>query len=174
MKNIFYFCLLTLFFSCSLKEEKKATDKLYFDLEGYFIEEATRLAKENPTITKTVMVNDKVEKKQVKLDNWKQEFGSFISADINKASWKGSFRISKAGNLVVFSSENEKIPVKKVEITYQHKTIQSIKILIVNTNILYTSGDILTYYPDSLYEIKKTQQIKLMKEKRYQVTGKFK
>ncbi len=173
MKNIFYFCLLALFFSCSLKEEKKATDKLYFDLEGYFTKEAARLAKENPTITKTVMVNDKVEKKQLKLENWKQEFGSFIGADINKASWKGSFRISKNENLAIFSSENEKIPVKKVEITYQNKAIRSIKILIATTNILYTSGDLLTYYPDSLYEIKKTQQIKLMKEKRYQVIGKF-
>jgi len=46
--------------------------------------------------------------------------------------------------------------------------------VISNKNILYSSGDTLVYYPDSLYEIRKHQKIKLLAQKTYQITGKLK
>lgn len=174
MKKQLSFCVILLCLACNVKEEKKVEDKMYFDLDGYFKKEATRLTKTNPTVFKTVVVNGKTEEKNLKLQNWKQEFSSFIDADINKASWRGSFTVSKTDSLITYISENKKIPISKVEVRFLHQSIASVKIFINNKNYLYTSSDSLIYYPDSLYRIKKTQNIKLIDAKNYQVTGKFK
>lgn len=119
------------------------------------------------------MVNGQSEEKNIKINNWEKEFESFIAADINKASWRGSFKVQKDNLTTIYLTQNEKIPVKKVEITYLKDKIYGIKIFITTTNRLYTSKDSLVYYPDSLYQIKKLQDIKLMDPKTYQVTGRF-
>jgi len=146
---------------------------MYFDLDGYFKKEARRLTKTNQSIEKTVIVNGKAESKNVKIDNWEQEFNSFIAADINKASWKSAFKVEKTNEFETYTSNSEKIPVKKLIISFSDEKVVAIKIFIVNTNDLYVSNDSLSYYPDSLYQLKKTQKIKLMDGKKYQVTGKF-
>lgn len=159
--------------SCNLKENKKAGNKTYFNLAGYFKNEAIRLSKANPTISKTVFINGKEEQKNIRIKNWEQEFKSFTDADINKASWKGSFNVAKSGDQTIYTSHSDKIPVKKLEIALANNKLTSIKVYITNANGLYTSQDSLIYYPDSLYQIKKTQHIKLMENKRYSITGKF-
>lgn len=173
MKKILFCCLVVIYSSCNLKEQDKASSKSYFDLDRYFKSEVSRLTKANLIIDKTVIVNAKSEEKKVNIKNWEKELESFISADINKAAWRGSFKIKKNKSSEVYLNDNEKIPVKKVEITYRNNKISAIKIFITNTNRLYTSKDSLSYYPDSLYQIKKVQQIKLMDQKIYQITGRF-
>jgi hypothetical protein len=173
MKRVFFCLLIACCAACNLKEQEKINAKTYFDLAGYFNQEATRLTKKDIFIDKTVVVNNQTESKKIKV-NWLNEFNSFISSDINKDSWKGSFKIIKNDNLNSYLADNDKIPVKKIEIGYRNQKVAFIKIFVVNTNSLYTSKDSLSYYPDSLYEIKKTQQIKLMSKKEYRVTGKLK
>ncbi|TCC89506.1 hypothetical protein EZ428_17600 [Pedobacter frigiditerrae] len=168
------FLVILLAFSCNLKDKDKANAKPYFDLAGYFKKEAIRLSKTNPILNKTVFINGKEEQKNINIKNWDQEFKSFIDADINKASWNGSFNATIAGGLTTYTSHSEKIPVKKLEISLENNRLTSIKVYITNANDLYTSQDSLSYYPDSLYQIKKTQHIKLMETKQYRITGKFK
>lgn len=174
MKKLILYSLVICCCACTFKEQDKLTTKTYFDLAGYFKKEALRLKKANLPIDKIVMVNGKMEEKKITITDWEKEFDSFISSDINKASWKGSFKTEKDNNVATYTSNNDKIPVKKVELTYQNEKITAIKIFVTNTNDLYTSKDTLSYYPDSLYQIKKIQNIKLMSEKNYQITGKFK
>lgn len=173
MRKLFFFCLVIFCSSCTLKEQDKTSAQLYFDLDSYFKAESQRLSKANLQIHKTVMVNGQSEEKNIKINNWEKEFESFIAADINKASWRGSFKVQKDNLTTIYLTQNEKIPVKKVEITYLKDKIYGIKIFITTTNRLYTSKDSLVYYPDSLYQIKKLQDIKLMDPKTYQVTGRF-
>lgn len=174
MKKLFFACFVLFCSACTLKEQDKIATKSYFDLESYFKQEATRLTKANQLIDKTVLVNGKAEEKNLLIKDWEKEFSSFIDADINKASWRGSFKLAKTDSLTTYTSNSDKIPVKKLEITYKDNKVMAIKVFVTNTNNLYTSQDSLSYYPDSLYQIKKTQHIKLMDEKKYQITGKFK
>lgn len=168
-------CFLVIFgSSCTLKEQDKPTVPSYFDLDNYFKAEAKRLTKANTPIEKSVGVNGQVEQQKIQITNWEKEFDSFISADINKASWKGSFKVQKNPSLTIYATESDKIPVKELRIAYRNNQIYSIKIFISNSNNLYTSKDSLSYYPDSLYQINKTQHIKLMEEKKYNITGRFK
>ncbi|MFI5453774.1 hypothetical protein ACHMWN_16670 [Pedobacter sp. UC225_61] len=174
MKKLIFACCVIFCSACTLKEQDKTQAKTYFDLETYFKQEATRLTKSNQPIYKTVLVNGKAEEKKLLIKNWEKEFSSFIDADINKTSWRGSFKLTKTDSLTTYTSDSKKIPVKKLEIAYKNNKVMAIKIFVTNTNDLYTSQDSLSYYPDSLYQIKKIQHIKLMDEKNYQITGKFK
>ena len=166
--------LIFLSYSCTQNEQNKTQKVAYFSLKNYFETEAERLNALNLQIHKTVAINDVNEHKLVKINNFGNELNTFISSDINKASWRGAFIVKKDEHLALYTTENKKIPVKKLEIRYQNNRIKSIQVFLRTANILYHSSDTLTYFPDSLYEIKKTQKIKLLKEKRYVVIGKFK
>ncbi|MBC7614963.1 MAG: hypothetical protein H7202_02740 [Pedobacter sp.] len=166
--------LIFLLHSCTPTEQNKTQKAAYFSLKNYFEKETERLNGLNLQIHKTVAINGINEHKLVKINNFKNELNTFISSDINKASWRGAFIVKKDEHLALYTTENKKIPVKKLEIRFQNNKVKSIQIFLRTVNILYYSSDTLTYFPDSLYEIKKTQKIKLLKEKKYVVIGKFK
>jgi len=162
-------------FSCNQRKEAEAnTDLLYFDVKGYFGKEISRLQRLKPIVNKTVSVNGTAENKTAKITDWAKELAIFVNADINKTSWKGSFKTTAQNGVDIYTSDNRKIPVKKVSITWNGQKAGKIEIIIDNKNILYQSQDTLTYCPDSLYAIKKQQKIRLLKEKKYSVIGKLK
>lgn len=163
--------LLLILTSCVQEEQNKVQFETYFNLKSYFEKEANRLNKLHLQVDKSVSINGETEHKQVQINDFKNELSIFIDADINKASWRDAFTVKKAEGLELYTTKNEKIPVKKVEIRYQNNKLKSIQILVSTVNILYRSSDTLTYFPDSLYEIKKTQKIKLLKEKKYRING---
>lgn len=173
MRNFALFCVLAMFASCNLKSNDQPDTQAYFNLSDYFKNEVARLSKNNPSIVKTVLVNGKAEKKTVQITNWQQELSSFIEADINKASWKGSFLLTKSDTSEIYTSQSDKIPVKKLIIVKANDKVKSVKIFLANENSLYTSNDSLVYNSDDFYEIVKTQKIKLMDSKRYVIHGKF-
>lgn len=162
-------------FSCNQQKESEAnTDLLYFDVKGYFGKEIARLRKLKPSVNKTVSINETNENKILKITDWEKELAIFLNADINKTSWKGSFVISKQNGSDVYTSSSKKIPVKIITVKRDSLRIRKIEIIIAYQNILYQSHDTLSYYPDSLYEIKKEQKIRFLKEKKYSITGKMK
>ncbi|GGI25080.1 hypothetical protein [Pedobacter mendelii] len=174
-KKLIFLVFALGFIACNQREESKAnTDLLYFDINGYFKKEAVRLKKLNPQIVKEVSVNDVSETQTLKLTDWEKELAIFINADINKASWKGSFNMDKKFELEHYTSSSKKIPIKDVVINTLNNKVKKVQIIISNKNILYTSSDTLIYYPDSLYQIKKYQKIKLLMAKSYHILGKFK
>lgn len=174
-KKLILFLFTLCFFGCNQREEFKAsTGLLYFDVDGFFKQEVARLKKVNPEVVKEVSVNGTTEQSAIHIPNWEKELAIFSNADINKASWKGSFEIQKTENTESYTSNNKRIPVKKVLVYRYHSKVNKLEIIISNKNILYSSGDTLLYCPDSLYQIKKHQKIKLMKAKTYGVTGRFK
>jgi len=176
MRNTIFLLLIVLFFgSCNSAAPKKQSSVLsYFDVKGYFAKEAERLKLLKPEIDKTVMVNKEEEHRKLKITDWKKELSIFSDADINKSAWQGLFKIHKEKDLETYLSNDEKVPVKSLRISYKNGKLFGIEILISNANSLYTSNDTLSYFPDSLYQVRKTQHIKLLKEKNYRITGKFK
>ncbi|MBO9675043.1 MAG: hypothetical protein J7577_16465 [Sphingobacteriaceae bacterium] len=163
------------FFSCNQQKETEAnTDLLYFDIKGYFGKEISRLQKLNPIVNKTVSVNGVAENNTTKIASWAKELAIFVNADINKASWKGNFKLKELNGIAIYTSDNKKIPIKKISVTRSGLKTQKIEIITDNKNILYRSQDTLIYFPDSLYSIRKHQKIRLLKEKQYSITGKLK
>lgn len=173
-KKIWLSGILLVFYGCNPAAKNQRDTLNYFDLKGYFKKEAIRLTKIKPAFTKIVTVNDASESKMVRIADWTKELSVFSAADINRNAWKGLFNTTNTGDLEIYTSSDEKVPVKEVRITNRNGKVYQIRILIKNTNILYSSSDTLSYYPDSLYQIKKKQHIKLLAEKEYTVTGKLK
>jgi len=173
MKQSILGVFVLILFSCSPQESRKADTPNYFNLTGYFEQEAVRLQKANPTVIKSVIAVGKSEQASTKITDWKTELSSFSTADINKASWKGEFAENANEGSIIYTTNNPKIPIKKIEILKIDNQVKGIKIFKTTKNYLYTSTDTLVYYPDSLYAIQNLQDITLLGQKRYQVIGKF-
>lgn len=173
MKKTASVILISLLFGCGTTTEKVPIDNDYFDLSGYFSNEADRLTKENPSVAKTVFINGKAEEKTVKIADWVNELQSFSSSDINKASWRGEFTALQNDSTKTYTSNSAKIPVKSVFVKLVNTKPVFIQIILKNENTLYNSHDTLTYVPNDFYSIVKSQKIKLMEQKNYKVIGKF-
>ena len=174
MRKLLFLLLIFLLGACSSgTQQKKSRALQYFDLKNYIAKEARRLTLLNPEIDKYVEVNHSGEHKKLKITDWQKELSVFSDADINKSAWQGLFKLNSDKDVKTYISDNEKVPVKSLSIRYKNGKISSLKILISTVNSLYTSNDTLSYFPDSLYEVKKTQHIKLLNEKNYHITGKF-
>jgi hypothetical protein len=167
------FLIFLLASGCSNPEQAAVTQTNYFQLKPYFLNEAKRLQGLNPEIKKTVSVNGESETKRLKIASWEKEFSSFIDADINKRAWNGEFQKQVTEGMETYTSSNEKVPVKSVTIRKEKDKITGIVVLVTNKNYLYTSNDTLYYYPGKRYGVTKTQQIKLLDEKKYRITGVF-
>ncbi len=164
-------CSLLFLLACGDAEQPKVAAPQYFDLKAYFRQEAARLNKSQPLVSKTVSVNDSSEHKKIRISDWNKELANFSDADINKSAWTGMFKVLKSDSQEVYSSTDDKVLVKKLEITRKDNNISAIRIWLNTSNYLYNSTDTLTYIPDSLYEIRKMQQIRLMDVKKYAVKG---
>lgn len=173
MKKYILGILVLGLFSCVKRENQSTGTLLYFDLKGYFEKEANRLQQAKPTVNKQVLSKGETEQKAIQIANWKSELAVFEAADINKASWRGEFTIKPLGDGISYTTTNEKIPVKKLEIFKTGNKITSIKIYKSSENRLYLAKDTLIYYPDSLYMVQSAQKIKLLAPKTYRIVGNF-
>jgi hypothetical protein len=161
--------LIFLLGACNTAPGNKVVSRQYFDLKGYVSAAAQRLNQLNPQVDKTVTINQSAEHKKLKVTDWQKELSVITDADINKSAWQGLFRVSRKQNSISYISDNEKVPVKSLTVSYKDGKPVGIDILMETTNLLYTSRDILTFYPDSIYQVRKTQKIKLLNKKEYQV-----
>lgn len=171
---LLYSVLLLLFCGCDPMAGNQQKDALqYFDLKGYVRREAIRLQKSKILINKTVSIDASAETRSLRIADWQKELAALTDADINKASWKGLFSVKKEKDEVIYQSTSEKVPIKRISIKYKHQVPSRIVVLIENSNMLYSSADTLTYCPDSLYDLRKEQKIRLFSPKRYRISLKF-
>lgn len=173
MKKYAFLALLALSACSDPQYRREDVKPEYFNLKSYFQKEASRLQATNPTVNKTVVANGKAETKHMKIRSWEKELSSFIDADINKRAWAGEFAKQLKDSSEIYASNNDKVPVKRLTIFRSNKQISGVEVIIENHNYLYTSTDTLSYYPNKCYEVRKTQQIKLMSKKQYRITGMY-
>ena len=144
-----------------------------FDLKGYITKDAARLKKLNKPVVKTVVHNGVTETKTVHIDNWEQELGLFISADINKPTWRSNYDVTAEDSLLVYRAKDKDKDLK-VRYLLINRTKQKVRWILIYTkvdNALYKTTQKLVYYPDSLYSIEMQQHVKLMGTNVYKVQG---
>ena len=98
----------------------------------------------------------------------------FISSDINKPSWKNSYTVEKDKNVTTYTALDTSLKVRKIRLERNGEKISSIEISSRVNNEIYTSAETLNYYPDSLYTIKKQQNVKGLGNNTYKIEGKIK
>lgn len=159
----------------SCKPAVNANEKpVYFDIKGYFDNEAAKLAKQNKPVLKTIIHNGVTETKKVNISNWKQELDMFASADVNKPAWRDSYAVQQSDTSIVYKAKDESLETRNVIISKKDGKVQSILIYThTPKNLLYETTTKLSWFPDSAYQIQKSQTVKLMGKNTYDISGKL-
>ncbi len=172
--NLFLVSLLLLS-SCGSGSNKQNPQELnYYDIKGFFEREIKELEKANPTVNKTTVYNREEEIRSLQIEKWEQELALFSESDINKSSWKGSYKIDSLPNQLIYSAKEEDLRTRKIIIDFKGNTPSRFSIENKTSNYLYTSIEDLTFYPDSLYIIHKKQKVVLLGGNDYKIVGKLK
>ena len=158
--------------SCAKPEEKAVTK--YLDIKGFFESEVQRLTKSNLLVDKTVTRNEISETRTGKSINWKNELGLFTESDINKPAWRDSYKITEDSREVIYTALDSNMRTRTIHAKKDtHGGLRHISIINQTKNNLYQSSEHLTYIPDSIYKIDKSQHVMLLGSNRYQITGVF-
>lgn len=180
IKGLALLWLTILLSSCGadLTPKKEKDIQQYFDLEGYFNQEATRLIELQPTVSKTIISKDKKETKELNNINWQNELALFRKNDINKPSWEDKYSIdstlSADGSLVLtYTAQEEDLQTRQLDIELFDDKVHAIIIVNRVENAIYSSQQYLTYRPNRAYTIKKTQDVTLMGDDDYEIEVSF-
>jgi len=173
--NIYPYCLLLFLLSSCFQNNKdnQPVTITYFDIKGFFEEEAVRLAQENPIVSKTIVKNSVKEEKLIKIKNWKQELDLFMESDINKPSWTSSYNIKENGDTTLYTALTPDLRTREIQIVKKGNHIHSLTIKNKVRNKLYESSENLFYFPDSIYRIDKSQDVKVIGINNYSINVSF-
>ena len=166
-----FLLLLTTLYSCRPDNRQSGAKLVYFDLKAFFRSDSARLAGLNPAVVKTVTHNGVTETKTVHIGNWSQELNRFIQSDINRPAWKSSYSVSNSDSAVIYKALTHELKTRRIIIKKTGEKVQWVLIYNHTKNLLYETNEKLSYFPDSLYLIEKSQHVKLMGRNDYKVQG---
>ncbi|WP_184542495.1 hypothetical protein [Mucilaginibacter sp. FT3.2] len=146
----------------------------YFDIAGFFRADTAKLTKLNPRVDKTVTHNGVTENKTVQIPNWGQEFNLFIQSDINRPAWKNSYTVLNTDSLIIYTAKTSDLRTTKILIKKNKDKVKWMVIYNHTKNLLYETKEKLSYFPDSVYQIEKSQQVRLMGKNLYRIKGELK
>ncbi len=147
--------------SCQNKSDKKNNEN-YFDLKSSLDKEILYINQLNGLINKMVMIDQKVEQKNIAKESCLSDLQSIFEYDLNKPSWKNSFRVNNTANATTYSSIEKSIPVRKmiVEKNAVTNNIEHIRIIYRNENNLFKTHKIIDIQPKKGYQICITQDVR--------------
>jgi hypothetical protein len=167
------FILLLGIAACKRDNAASAGTAKFFDIKGFFRADSLRLAKLNPLVDKTVTHNKIAETQKVHITNWGNELSLFTESDINKPAWKGSYGVTTENDLLIYRAKDPLLKTQEIIIKKDGDRVKWILIFNHTKNILYETAEKLSYFPDSLYLIQKSQKVKLLGKDTYRISGTF-
>ena len=160
--------LCSLYLSACRRDAKQTgTGLKYFDIKGYFTSQAAHLTAMKKPVLKSVLHNGASETKRVNITNWIQEFGLFTASDINKPAWKDSYTTVSEYPILMYRAKDPDLTTREILIKKEGQKIAYIMIFNYTKNMLYQNSEVLTYYPDSLYMLRKEQKVRFLGKNLY-------
>jgi len=174
MRNRSIFLLFFILASCKPAAEKSLKNS-FEDIKGFFESEVIRLNKNKSVVDKTITQNELSETKEGIQIDWENELSLFTGSDINKASWKDSYRIIKDSSSIAYLAIDTTLRTREIRIKMDSNG-KPRHILIKNSskNYLYESTETLMYIPDSAYSIDKYQKVILLGKNKYLIRAEIK
>ncbi len=157
--------------SCKRDNVASNDTMAFFDIKGYFRADSSRLAKLNPLVNKTVVHNQVPENKKVHISNWGTELSLFTESDINRPAWKNSYSTQTENDLLIYKAKDPLLKTQEIVIKKEGDKVKWILIFNHTKNILYETAEKLSYFPDSLYLIQKSQKVRLLGKETYRISG---
>lgn len=176
-KNKFSFRFAALGFILNLascKPEIHQNKPEFFSLNTYFNQQAQKLTKANFKVVKTVSRNGITETKTVKIANWPGELSVFSESGINKPAWQRSYKTTVSGDYTIYKALEPDLKTREIMLKKTNNKLVFVMVYNVVTNKLFQTQEKLTYYPDSLYIIRRKQNVRFLGMDDYLIEGKLK
>ena len=159
--------------SCKPAIKETGASLKYFDIKGYFEKDSARLTRAHKMVFKTVLHNGVSESKKMYIANWGLELNFFKSSDINRPAWRDSYTIQADSNFLIYKAKDPDLKTREIVIKLDKGKVKWILIGNYTKNLLYTTREKLSYFPDSLYMVEKMQAVRVIGINRYWVKGAF-
>jgi len=159
--------------SCKPAIKETGASLKYFDIKGYFEKDSARLTQAHKMVFKTVSHNGVAESRKMYIANWGLELNFFKSSDINRPAWRDSYTIQTDSNFLIYKAKDPDLKTREIMIKMVNKKVKWILITNYTKNLLYTTKEKLSYFPDSLYSIEKMQAVRVIGINRYAIKGAF-
>ncbi len=128
----------------------------------------------SPTVRKTVKKNNDTEDREMAIRSWVNELELFRLSDINMEAWIGKYAVDSGQHYVEYRATDPELRTRRIVIHRSDEgEIRHIHVANEASNMLYTSKELLDYYPDSLYVIEKRQDIRWWSDNTYTITGRI-
>lgn len=152
------------FFACTSGNKKTELIEYYpISISKLVNKEVSFIQSQKDSACKTVLFKkDKIERNKIAFTDVEKDIQSFLEFDINKAAWQKSYVSSSTGNKTRFSSIEEKLPLKFIDVFGDIKSPDKIRIYFQNNNNLYRSVKIIEWVPTTYYSIYSIQDVKGM------------
>jgi len=168
-------------YSCTGNPEKIVSEKLYFDLEGFFDQQIAELYKDSLIVLKTSEINGNTDQHEMQWTDWKKELAPFYSSDINKVSFAGKYisdTSSQQDNnegvkVITYRATDPSLRTRIVEVTTGVHSNDILLIHIENKSgdFLSTNSEDLYYVPLKSYIIRSTRTMKFFGDNKIAVKG---
>ena len=147
----------------SIETAEQDKTSRFFDLEGYFEQEKTRLRAMGPRGVKTVLLND--ENETIELDSLplENDLAIFLNSDINRRAWidkyDGDTTYTTKGELqaIRYQSNDPKLKVQTIDIDFVEEEVSAIRIERNMESLIAQTKQALSYNPGKDYQVQSTQ-----------------
>lgn len=154
----------------SSSESKNQTVR-EFDLPSFFQQEVKYLNSSKPKITKTVLKDSVSETKEVIIADWNKELSSFLSVDLNKPAYRGTYIKDSVNNTVTYTFKDSTIDLSLVTIVYNDQIPTILTIKKSTKNLLYNTEENLKYIRRKSYNVIKDQSVRILGNQHYNIEG---
>lgn len=164
---------------CIERSVPPQTEKFYFDLKGFFEQEASYLYEQNITAEKYLINEKDTQILTLSNINWEKELAPFINSDINKPAWKESYTVdsvlmNEKLQSIIYSSSEKNLLAKQIQIRFYNDNVSHVYIENASKNYIYNSAQILSYHVRKGFAIEGEQDIVLGKDLHYKIIVNFK
>ena len=151
--------------------ESLSTEKTYFDLTKLVQTDIDTNTKNNCGESKTINVNNQMEKQTIAAIDWTKEMQLLLDCDINKPSWKGKFLVDtfwKQDTIllsIAYRALTDKIQVRSMFVQYDNNNqVANIAIRKKIKSFLFSNEQQIIYQPTKSFKINSHQKAFFMND----------
>lgn len=156
--------IITILTSCNKKNDKAAFIEYYpVSITKIVTKEIEAISTSKDSVCKIVQFKDsKIEHHKIPVSDVESDLRSFLEFDINKPAWQKSYTSQTVNNNIRFSTIEDKLPLKFIDIQGDIKSPECIRFYFQNSNNLYQSTKVIEWVPNKYYYIYSIQDVKGM------------
>ncbi len=147
----------------SIESAEQDKTSRFFDLEGYFEQEKTRLRALGPNGLKTVHLNGEEETLELDSLPLENDLAIFLNSDINRRAWidkyDGDTTYTAKGELqaIRYQSNDPKLKVQSIDIDFAAEEVISIRIERNMESLIAQTKQAISYNAGKDYQVQSTQ-----------------